>query len=215
MTVTDDQNNPHRHPLPPEAPTEAVAICPSCRTHVIADEAAHVIYNEGRSAPDWRFSVLLCRGCGGPLVFYGEDGVSFNDPIWLYPTLKATHPAVPAVLRVEMEEAVELAYSGHPVPAVMMCGRTLEGLAHLHGIEEATLLRCLQALEEMGLLSAAMVTWAQELRVLRNSAAHFGPSDYVTAEDAEDAIALTIAILDYVYVFAKRFEDFQARRRHE
>lgn len=212
--MEDDTPEPSRCPTSPDV-TEAVAVCPSCRTHVIADEAAHVIYNEGRSAPDWRFSILLCRGCGGPLVLYGEDGVSFNDPIWLYPTLEATHPAVPSVLRVEMMEALKLFYSGHPAPAVLMCGRTLEGLAYLHGVEEPTLMRSLQALEKKGLLSAAMVTWAQELRGLRNSAAHFEKHSQVTAEDAEDAIALTVAILDYVYVFAKRFEAFQARRHRE
>jgi hypothetical protein len=36
---------------------------------------------------DWRYSLLICDRCGGPLVIYGEDGFLFDDPIWLYPNV--------------------------------------------------------------------------------------------------------------------------------
>jgi hypothetical protein len=144
---------------------------------------------------------------------YGEDGFSFEDPIWLYPDVDDTHRLVPSALRVELAEAKRLAFAGFNLPAVLMCGRALEGLAQMHGITERTLMKSLQRLQEEGFIDAGMLEWASELRVLRNVAAHFGNRDDVTRDDADDAIALTEAILDYVYVYATRFKEFKARRQ--
>jgi hypothetical protein len=190
-----------------------VGTCPQCRAHVIAREIAHTIYNDGPAAPDWRFSILTCDSCTGVLVMYGEDGFSFEDPIWLYPAVDDLNQLVPHALRIELAEAKRLALAGFDLPAVLMCGRTLEGLAHLHNINERTLMRSLEKLKERGLIDEGMYQWASELRVLRNIAAHFGNREGVSREDVDDAIALTEAILDYVYVFATRFKKFKERRR--
>lgn len=189
------------------------ATCPECRTHVIAREEAHVIINDGPSAPDWRFSILLCDECHGPLVMYGEDGISFDDPIWLYPAVDDLNRNVPKDLRVELAEAKRLALAGFDLAAILMCGRTLEGLAQLHGVNERNLMRSLRRLQEMGLIDAGMYEWASELRILRNIAAHFGQRDEISHADADDTIALTEAILEYVYIYATRFQEFKARRR--
>jgi hypothetical protein len=190
-----------------------VGTCPECRTHVIAHEAAHVIYTDGPAAPDWRFSLLICETCNGPLVMYGEDGLSFADPIWLFPAVDDLNRRVPNALRIELAEAKRLSLAGFNLAAVLMCGRTLEGLAQLHGISERNLMRSLQRLQERGLIDDGMCKWASELRALRNVAAHFGNRDEIDRQDADDAIALTEAILDYVYVYATRFEEFKRRRR--
>ncbi|MFD5319205.1 DUF4145 domain-containing protein [Streptomyces sp. NPDC127098] len=136
---------------------------------------------------------------------YGEDGVSFSDPIWLYPAVDDLNRRVPNALRIELAEAKRLALAGFNLPAALMCGRALEGLAHLHGVKERNLMRSLQRLQERGLIDAGMYEWASELRVLRNIAAHFGSRDEINREDVNDAITLTEAILDYVYVYANRF----------
>lgn len=188
-----------------------VGTCPACRVHVIAREAAHVLYDDGPSAPVWRFSILMCSACGGPLVIYGEDGHSFEDPIWLYPSLDDASGVIPVALRVELGEAKKLALSGFVLPAAVMCGRVLEGLAQDHGIKENSLIRSLEKLRALGLIPAEMLEWGQELRVLRNHAAHFGGGP-ITREDIDDAIALVEAMLEYVFVFAWRFQSFKARR---
>ncbi|MEU0509277.1 DUF4145 domain-containing protein [Amycolatopsis sp. NPDC006125] len=144
---------------------------------------------------------------------YGEDGVSFSDPIWLYPAVDDLNPRVPSVLSIELAEAKRLALAGFNLPAVLMCGRVLEGLAQLHGIKERNLMSSLHSLQKRGLIDHGMREWASELRVLRNIAAHFGHREEINREDVDDAIALTEAILDYVYVYATRFEEFKARRR--
>lgn len=194
-------------------PKPIVGTCPQCRTHVIAREIAHAIYNDGPAAPDWRFSILSCDSCTGPLVMYGEDGFSFDDPIWLYPAVDDVSPLVPNALRVELAEAKRLAFSGFNVASMLTCGRTLEGLALLHGIKENSLMKSLARLQEKGLIESGMYKWASELRMLRNAAAHFGEHDKIQREDVDDAIALTVAILDYVYVYATRFASFMARRQ--
>jgi hypothetical protein len=145
---------------------------------------------------------------------YGEDGFSFSDPIWLYPAVdEQLSQLVPNALRIELVEAKRLAFAGFNLPAVLMCGRALEGLAQLHGINERNLMGSLQRLQEKGLIDDGMRRWASELRVLRNIAAHFGNREEIKREDVDDAIALSEAILDYVYVYATRFEEFKSRRR--
>src|ERR1700742_4057508 len=77
-------------------------------------------------APNWRFSILTCERCTGPLVMYGEDGFSFSDPIWLYPAVDDQRSQlVPNALRIELVEAKRLAFAGFDLPAVLMCGRAL------------------------------------------------------------------------------------------
>ncbi|RGC68232.1 hypothetical protein C5N14_15040 [Micromonospora sp. MW-13] len=55
-----------------------------------------------------------------------------------------------------------------------------------------------------------MVEWMQSLRSLGNNAVHAVGS--VAKADARDALDLAEAILDYVYVFAQKFKEFEARR---
>jgi pyocin large subunit-like protein len=65
-------------------------------------------------------------------------------------------------------EAERLALAGFNLAAVLMCGRALECLAQLRGINERNLMRSLQRLQEKGLI-----------------------------DDGMCAIALTEAIIDY------------------
>jgi hypothetical protein len=64
-----------------------------------------------------------------------------------------------------------------------------------------------------GLIDQRLYEWAEELRFLRNAGAHH--TGKVSREDAEDAIALTEAMLDYLYVLSARFEKFKARREEQ
>lgn len=56
-----------------------------------------------------------------------------------------------------------------------------------------------------------MAEWADQLRDVRNSAAHFN-SDPITRLDAEDSIAFSEALLDYLYVLTARFNAMKLRR---
>ncbi len=75
-----------------------VAISPQCKKHLVASEEQHMIYNDGPAAPDWRFSLVICRECGHGMVVYEENDPrrdSFDDPIWLYPPPPASEGQQP------------------------------------------------------------------------------------------------------------------------
>jgi hypothetical protein len=201
-------------PDPDDTLWSIVGICPNCHLPATATEAGRIMYKDGPSAPDWRFSLLLCENCGGPMIIYGEDGFSFTEPIWLYPLdedATVSHE-VPTELRTELIEAMRCAAHGLDTAAVVMCGRVLEGLAALHGANEPTLVRNLDRLRDLGVLDGRLVEWASELRTIRNDAAHF-KGERITRENAADTVILTRTILDYVYVVTARFDEFKKRRR--
>lgn len=62
-----------------------------------------------------------------------------------------------------------------------------------------------------GLIEGRLLEWAEELRVLGNEGAHF-TGRRVAREDAQDALALAEALLDYMYVFSAQFAEFKQRR---
>jgi hypothetical protein len=191
-----------------------VAICPECKKHVVASEQQHMIYNDGPAAPDWRFSLVVCHDCGHGMVVYEEDDPrvdSFDDPIWLYPPAPASEgSATPPPLRSAMREARLCLSVGATTAAAVMAGRVIEGLAHDHGIRGKTLHESVKEMSQQGVLDGRFAIWVDQLRILRNRAAHYSER-VVTAEDAEDIVALTDALLTYLYVFRARFDAFMSR----
>jgi Domain of unknown function (DUF4145) len=98
-----------------------------------------------------------------------------------------------------------------------MVRRTLEGVCadHGHGVTRNKRLQdALKEMAEKGTLDGRLLTWADELRVLGNDGAHHAGSP-VNREDANDALALAEAVLDYLYVLARQFENFKLRRSHQ
>ena len=92
-----------------------------------------------------------------------------------------------------------------------MVRRTIEGVCAENGIKERTLVKSLERMKESQLIDKRLLEWAQELRVLGNEGAHF-TGNRVSRIDAEDALALAEAILDYLYVFNAQFNAFKERR---
>ena len=60
-------------------------------------------------------------------------------------------------------------------------------------------------------VDARLWEWAETLRGVRNAAAHFN-NETVSRQDAEDVVAYSEALLDYLYVLKARFEAMRARR---
>jgi hypothetical protein len=81
-----------------------------------------------------------------------------------------------------------------------------------NGVRERTLVKSLEKMKESQLIDNRLLEWAQELRVLGNEGAHF-TGNRVSRVDAEDALALAEAILDYLYVFNAQFKAFKERRK--
>ena len=92
-----------------------------------------------------------------------------------------------------------------------MVRRTIEGFCIDRGTNHRVLHRALQELVQRDVIDARLLEWADGLRVLGNVGAHF-TEQAVTKQDASDALDLIEAMLDYVYVFSAKFEQFKARR---
>jgi Domain of unknown function (DUF4145) len=95
--------------------------------------------------------------------------------------------------------------------AAVMAGRTLEGACELHKVVRGSLHARLAEMKSRGLIDGRLWEWADALRSVRNVAAHYSDKA-VSRQDAEDVVAFSEALLDYLYVFTARFGKFKARR---
>jgi hypothetical protein len=68
-------------------------------------------------------------------------------------------------------------------------------------------------MKETGVIENRLYEWADALRISGNEAAH-DVSTNVSREDAKDILEFTHALLEYVFTFQERFEQFKERRGH-
>ncbi len=80
-----------------------------------------------------------------------------------------------------------------------------------HGVEERNLSASLKKMKEQTLIDDRLFEWSDALRVLGNEAAH-GVKISISQPDAKDTIEFTNAILDYLFSYRDRFEQFKKRR---
>ena len=66
-------------------------------------------------------------------------------------------------------------------------------------------------MKDLELIDGRLWEWAETLRSVRNAAAHFN-DEGVSRQDAEDSLAYSEALLDYLYVLKARFDAMRARR---
>jgi len=149
------------------------------------------------------------------LLFVQEDygdGVDADDLTRVWPgPIRQLSSAVPKKLRDVHDEARRCFEAKAYTAAVVMVGRTLEGVCALNNIKGRSLVESLRSLKSAGLIDDRLHEWTTELRVLRNQGAHF-TGTLVNHEDARDALALSEALLDYMYVLTERFNEFKERR---
>ena len=136
----------------------------------------------------------------------------FDDASRIYPPQdRPLSTLIPEQLRNVHEEARACFRAKAYTAAVVMSGRTLEGAGVLNNIRERTLQLSLAKMKSEGLLDGRLWEWAETLRSVRNSAAHYG-SNTISKQDAADSIAFSEALLDYLYVLTARFEALKKRR---
>ncbi|MFG1605685.1 DUF4145 domain-containing protein [Actinoplanes sp. NPDC049265] len=147
------------------------------------------------------------------LVVQENYGRGWDDePYRLWPPQqRSLNTAIPDGLRATHSEARVCFDAKAYRAAVVMVRRALEGVCVDHGVRERDLSRSLTTLNEQGMIEGRLLEWAQGLRVLGNAGAHYSDSS-VGRQDAEDALDLCEALLDYVYVFSNKFEKFKERR---
>jgi hypothetical protein len=165
---------------------------------------------------DLLYVMEQCGACGEVSLqvyedYYLDGSAEGSSPDTIYPEEQRLSPQIPESLRREFDEA-KLCFSTKAYTAsTVMVRRTLEGAWQESGVSEGSLFKRLIKLKEMDLLDDTLEEWANELRALGNEGAHYTGSS-VAREVAEDALAFTEALLDHIFVFRKRFEEFKKRR---
>jgi Domain of unknown function (DUF4145) len=96
-------------------------------------------------------------------------------------------------------------------PCVIMCRKCIEALCQELGATKGNLKERLDNLRKSGHIDQKLATWADELRLIGNDAAH--DLDIVIEQvDAQNALEFVEAILMYAFSLTRKFEAFKKRR---
>lgn len=164
-----------------------------------------------------RTYLLKCPSCRTALVAeshedYVDEKSVWSRPVRVYPRPKRTLGAdIPPIVRNSLEEAEKCMQSGAYLAATAMCGRSLEAICRYYKTNDSYLGGGLKELRDSGVIDSRLYQWSEELREQRNNAAHATDAE-ISARDANDVMTFTYAIVDYVFLLAQKFEQFQKRK---
>lgn len=186
--------------------------CPQCQALVDAIPLKHH-YIHDNLAPTVRVTFGHCPRCSGAVLTQAfEDLPGWEAEEQVFPPIREPLPAnLPKGIRDAYSEAQTCFRSHAYTAAAVMCRKTLEGVCAEHGFRERTLAESLRKMRDAGSIEARLFDWADALRISGNEAAH-GVELTVNAQDASDIIDFTQALIEYVFTFRDRFEQFKARR---
>ncbi len=195
-------------------PKEVVIDCDHCATRVSAKVSGAVHHSESASA----VVLAQCPSCDGPLVGLTSTFEDFGngwqydnaERVWPAPSTVQLGASVPEPVRRDIKDAQKCIAHGIYSAAVVLCGRALERLTK----EKApgkTLANGLAELKSQGTIDERLFQWASALRKERNLGAH-ATDEEVTKENAQDVLAFTVAIFEYVYTLTEKYNEFIARK---
>jgi hypothetical protein len=201
------------------APKEMLVECPGCDKVVTGRPRGWMIYDEPREGPPERWTLLECMTGQHPILVIQNDfgpRQRFDDdnPYRIYPPQDPTlSDEIPHSLRDIHQEARKCFHAKAYKATAAMSGQTIEGACKLHGVTKGVLRDLLAEMKKQELIDGRLWEWAETLRHVRNAASHFDEADdEITRQDAEDALAFSEALLDYLYVLKARFDALKARR---
>lgn len=192
------------------APKTIAQTCPHCDEVVAA-----VVFGTHEDRPEWdppfRYDAAYCPKCDKALLFVDEDyGQGWDGPYRLFPPQPTRlSEAIPESLRADLTEARKCFNAKCFTATSVMVRRMTENLCVEQGVVTGSLFRRLKALKDTGIIEPRLYEWADILRELGNEGAHGGAP--VTKADAQEALAMAEALLDYVYSFQQRYNDFKSR----
>jgi hypothetical protein len=165
------------------------------------------------------YFVCLCKRCSQPFLIRqsvcGVPGEFHNvaEEVLLYPPdRKIPLDGAPAIVKSSHEQAVRAFSASLFEPCVLMCRKSIEATCKYFDAKGRDLNARLQTMFDMGQIDARLLSWAHEIRLIGNEAAHDADKK-INKRDARDVLELTEAILIYVFSLSARFEKFRGRRR--
>ena len=187
--------------------------CIGCEALVDAKLVASYEYSDP-DAPPGKYSFLKCPKCESPSLTVQENytGEDWEEPYRLYPPQEnQLNLSIPAPIRSAYAEARSCFKAKAYTAAAIMCRKTLEAICAEHKATEKNLVSALKEMKEKGVIESRLYEWADALRISGNEAAH-DVSVTVSAEDARDVLEFANALLEYVFTFRDKFEEFKERR---
>jgi Domain of unknown function (DUF4145) len=196
----------------PDSPSPRLAVvCRACGYPFSAYVAGKITRGDDSDDGPFELSLIQCEYCESPSLVR-QDEASEASPVEVWPTSRRTlHEGIPRRVRDSVVEARKCYEAGAFLATAVMVRRAIEGFCAENGVKNKTLHRALQDLVEREVIDGRLLEWADGLRILGNVGAHF-TEDFVCKQDASDALDLVEAMLDYVYVFSIKFQQFKARR---
>jgi hypothetical protein len=172
---------------------------------------------------DYRSEIYVlrkCPRCGGPFLirtqyFHHHEAGSFpQESSILYPG--HDFGSLPVSLLPERiadiySQAKSCAASNLFDPAIIMCRKCLEAVCIELGAQGSDLSKKINFLYENGVIEKKLSSWATQLRIIGNDAAHDIDAKF-SESDVEDSMTFLEALLMYLYTLDKKFSAFQIRR---
>ncbi len=196
--------------VPDQSPNSRLAVvCRSCGYPSSAYVAGKITGDDDDGL--FELSLIRCEHCDtASVVRQDEAGEAFPVEVWPRGP-RPLSERIPPGIRQSVMEARNCFEAGSYLATAVLVRRSIEGFCVDRGADQKTLHRALQDLVERQVIDARLLEWADGLRVLGNIGAHF-TKESVSKQDASDAIDLIEALLDHVYVFTTKFEEFKGRR---
>jgi hypothetical protein len=140
------------------------------------------------------------------------EGDIWDTPTRLFPQSKyRANPNAPENIQQAFSEAYICYRNRAYTAAAILCRKTLEGICKAHDVGERNLMASLNKMKETGLIDERLHEWSDALRHAGNAAVH-DVEVTVSQADAQDILEFTNAILDYLFSYRERFENFKSRR---
>jgi hypothetical protein len=189
--------------------------CEDCEAIVDGEIVDSYVDYEEASGMTGKYSFLKCPRCKRPfLMLQIDDGPGWDEPIRLYPPKDiGISLAIPSPIRSAYEEARACFGAKAYTATVIMCRKTLEGICEGHKITVRNLSSALKEMKDKGIIESRLYEWADALRISGNEAAH-DVNVSISAQDARDLLEFTNALLEYVFTFQDKFEQFKERRKN-
>ena len=187
--------------------------CKRCEAIVDAVEL-HQYFNKDWNEYSLRYVFLKCPSCEEPFIVSQEylGGDFWDEPYRMYPPQeRRINPSIPESIKNIYQEALSCFKGKAFTATVIMCRKTLEGICSTHGITARNLESSLKEMKEKGIIETRLFEWAEALRISGNEAAHDVNVTFQN-QDAKDILEFTDALLEYVFTFRDKFNEFKKRR---
>lgn len=162
------------------------------------------------------FDLWKCAECSNLIfVLWGTDGGLHQYEVFPPPKeLPAADPSWPEPVARAYLQARKSLESESWDAAATMARRAIQAAVRHLGAKPGQFRDEIKELAGRGLLSASLVEWATEVRLLGNVGAHPDAEEPAVArEDAADVVTFAQYFLDFVYTIPRQIAEHRAKRQ--